>query len=102
MIVRSWRGVITAARALEYLDYLLETAVKDYLAVVGNRGVQICQRTFGDKTEFLVLSFWESYDAIRAFAGDDCERAVYYSKDAEFLLEREEKVLHYVVEFELL
>jgi len=78
-----------------YLAYLLETGVKDYQAVAGNRGVQVLRRMHEDKTEFLVLSFWESYEAIRAFAGDDLERAIYYDKDQEFLLELEANVAHY-------
>ena len=51
-----------------------------------------------DKTEFLLLSLWESYEAIRAFAGEDLEQAVYDSKDKEFLLELESKVTHYEYE----
>ena len=73
----------------------METDLKAYRTVAGNRGVQVLRRTSEDKTEFLLLSLWESYEAIRAFAGDDLERAVYYSKDTEFLLELEPKVTHY-------
>ncbi|HEY7780947.1 MAG TPA: hypothetical protein VIC85_12110, partial [Ktedonobacterales bacterium] len=95
MIIRIWRGVTPAARADEYLAYLMETGVKDYRAVPGNRGVQILRRAFDNMVEFLILSTWESYDAIRAFAGDDLDRAVYYPKDREFLLELEPTVTHY-------
>lgn len=95
MIARIWRGVTPAEKAEQYLDYLMETGLKDYRAVPGNRGVQVWRRTYDDKTEFLLLSLWDSYDAIRAFAGDDLERAVYYPKDREFLLELEPNVMHY-------
>jgi heme-degrading monooxygenase HmoA len=98
MIARIWRGVTSAEKAEQYLEYLMETGVKDYRAVPGNRGVQVLRRTYEDKTEFLLLSLWESYEAIRAFAGDDLERAVYYAKDEEFLLELEPKVTHYEYE----
>lgn len=95
MIVRIWHGVTPAEKAERYLAYLLETGVKDYQTVAGNRGVQVLHRTAEGTTEFLILSFWESYEAIRAFAGDDLERAVYYDKDREFLLELEPTVTHY-------
>ncbi len=95
MIVRIWRGVTLAEKAEQYAEYLMETGLKDYRAVPGNRGVQVLRRTYEGKTEFLLLSFWESYEAIRAFAGDDLERAVYYDKDKEYLLELEPGVLHY-------
>ena len=34
-------------------------------------------------------------DAIRGFAGDDVERAVYYPQDDHYLLTKPEKVQHY-------
>lgn len=43
------------------------------------------------------MTFWESLDAIRGFAGDDLEKAKYYPEDAEFLLEYEPRVVHYEV-----
>ncbi len=51
-----------------------------------------------DRTEFLALSMWESVDAIRAFAGDDIEAAVYhYPEDERFLIEPTATVTHYDV-----
>jgi heme-degrading monooxygenase HmoA len=87
--------VTPAEKAEQYLEYLMETGLKDYRTVPGNRGVQVLHRTYEGKTEFLLISFWESYEAIGAFAGNDLERAVYYPKDKEFLLELEPKVTHY-------
>jgi heme-degrading monooxygenase HmoA len=95
MIVRIWRGVTPEEKADQYLAYLMETGVKDYAAVAGNQGVQVLRRMYEGKAEFLILSFWDSYEAIRAFAGDDMEKAVYYDKDKEFLLELEPNVTHY-------
>jgi len=89
--------VTLAEKGDEYYDYLGETGLKDYRAVPGNQGVQVLRRTFEGKTEFLLISSWESYEAIWAFAGDDLERAVYYPHDQEFLLELEPKVVHYEV-----
>ncbi len=44
-----------------------------------------------------MISLWESEEAIRAFAGDDLERARYYPEDAEYLLELEPRCTHYEV-----
>ena len=55
------------------------------------------RRDDGDRTEFLTFSLWESLDAIRAFAGDDIETAVYYPEDDRFLIERDSTVKHYEV-----
>ena len=44
-----------------------------------------------------VVTFWDSIDAVRRFAGDDYELARYYPRDDEYLLERERNVVHYEV-----
>jgi hypothetical protein len=36
-------------------------------------------------------------DAVRAFAGDDPERAVFYPEDDRFLVDRELTVSHYTI-----
>ena len=75
--------------------------MKDYAQTPGNAGAAIWTRDDGDKTDFLVISYWESMDAIKKFAGEDTSKARYYPKDAEFLLGLEETVEHYRVAFEL-
>jgi len=55
----------------------------------------VLRRTLGDQTEFITLTFWDSLDAVRAFAGDDYERAVYYPADTAFLPELLPTIEHY-------
>ena len=97
MIARIWRGRTRAADAEAYVGYLSETGLKEYGETPGNRGVRVLRRTEGEVAEFLVLSFWESMEAIRGFAGDEPETAVYYPEDDRYLLEREPTVAHYKV-----
>ena len=97
MIARTWRGWTAAADTEAYVAYVRETGLAAYLATPGNLGAWILHRPEGERTEFITLSFWESRDAIRAFAGDDIERAVFYPDDDRFLVEREETVTHYEV-----
>jgi hypothetical protein len=40
---------------------------------------------------------WESYDAIKAFAGEDYETAVFYPEDDRYLVERDLTSAHYEV-----
>ncbi len=96
MIVRVWRGRTRAADAERYLAYLEATGVRDLRATPGNRGVRIFRRLAGDEAEFMLCSWWESSQAIAAFAGPDVDRARYYPEDAVFLLELEPGVRHYV------
>jgi heme-degrading monooxygenase HmoA len=95
MIARIWRGSTEAAKADEYLDYLRATGVEQIRATAGNRGVRILRRIGDGRAEFVFASFWDSLESIRAFAGEDIERAVYYPKDTEYLLELEPTVAHY-------
>ena len=97
MIARIWHGVTAAARSDEYLDYLNETGVPDYRATEGNRGVYVLRKLEGDRAHFLTLSFWDSMDDVKGFAGPDPERARYYPADERFLLEFEPEVGHYEV-----
>jgi heme-degrading monooxygenase HmoA len=57
----------------------------------------VLRRTSNGVTEYLLTTLWDSIDAIKAFAGEDYERARYYGEDDAFLLEREELVTHYEV-----
>lgn len=97
MIARLWRGVTPEARGEEYLDYLQETGVKACRATPGNRGVFVLRRLGSGGAEFLFVSLWESMEAIHRFAGPDADKAVYYSGDADYLLEMEPGVAHYEV-----
>jgi heme-degrading monooxygenase HmoA len=97
MIARTWHGAVRAADAERYHDYLLQTGVPDLKKTPGNRGVYVLRRREDDRAHFLLISLWESLEAIRAFAGDDLERARYYPADVQFLLELEPRVTHYEV-----
>ena len=97
MIARTWHGAVPAAKADAYAAYLQQTGVKECRATPGNRGVEVFRRTVGAETHFLFISFWESRDAIRRFAGDDIDRAHYYPEDRQYLLELEPTVIHYEV-----
>lgn len=101
MIARLWHGVTEASKADEYLVYLRKTGIPDYAATPGNKGVTVLLRKESERAHFLLISYWESYDAIRRFAGDDIERARYYPEDKQWLLELEPFVLHYDVATEV-
>ena len=97
MIARIWRGLTAASNADEYLEYLRMTGMREYRDTEGNRGVFVLRRTQGEHAEFVLLSLWESMDAVRRFAGENVEIAKYYPKDTHYLLELEPHVRHYEV-----
>jgi heme-degrading monooxygenase HmoA len=90
-----WRGWTSSADADEYVEYVERTGMTAYRATPGNLGAFLLRREDGERTEIVTLSFWESMDAVRAFAGDDPERAVFYPEDDRFLVDRETSVTHF-------
>lgn len=97
MIARTWHGAVRVEDSDRYHAYLFQTGVPGCLGTPGNRGVKVLRRVEGEEAHFLFISFWESLDAIRAFAGDDIEVARYYVEDRKYLLELEPHVTHYEV-----
>jgi len=97
MIARTWRGATRLEDAEEYAEYIRGTGLKEYRETPGNRGAWLLWRPAGDHAEVLTFSLWESEDAVRAFAGDDIERAVFYPEDDRFLVERDLTAAHFRV-----
>jgi heme-degrading monooxygenase HmoA len=96
MIARIWRGVVR--REDGYAEYIRDTGFSEYAETAGNRGAWMLRREQADRTEFIAFSLWDSEDAIRAFAGEDIDAAVYYPEDERYLVERDATVSHYEVE----
>lgn len=100
MIARTWQGATKAEDAEAYLEYLHQTGLAEYRKTEGNRGVLGLRRIVNARAEFLLVSLWDSKEAIRQFAGDDIEKAVFYPEDERFLVERDNHVNHYEVVFD--
>ena len=97
MIARIWTGATRESDKDRYYEYLRKTGLKEYESTPGNRGVWVLCRVHDEKSEFTLISLWESWDAIKAFAGDNYENAVFYPEDELFLIERGPRVQHYEV-----
>ncbi|GAA3207183.1 hypothetical protein [Actinocorallia longicatena] len=97
MIARIWRGTVRLENAEAYAAYIDGTGIAEYRRTPGNRLALMLRRDHGDRTEFITFTLWDSWESIRAFAGPDPEKAVYYPKDDAYLLDRAETVEHYEV-----
>ena len=95
MIARTWHGRTQTFDAEIYRNYVISTGIKDLTATKGNLGVQIWQKPEGDITHIWVVSFWDNYESIKGFAGNEIETARYYANDKNYLLEFEPRVQHY-------
>jgi heme-degrading monooxygenase HmoA len=95
VIARRWASIIRTQDKAAYTDYVRHTGISDYGATDGNLGFQMMLRDLGHgTTEVVIISWWASIDAIRAFAGEDYQRARYYPEDDRYLLEKPDRVEH--------
>ncbi len=97
MIARIWKGEVPLDRSDEYLERMRTVAIPDYRSTDGNQGAFALRRLHEDRVEFLMLTFWDSLEAIKAFNGDDISVAKYYDFDAEVLLEMVPNADHYEI-----
>jgi heme-degrading monooxygenase HmoA len=98
MIARVWRGWVRTEDRDAYAAYIEQTGIAHYRATPGNLEAHMLLRDLADgRTEVVTLSFWSSLEAVRAFAGDDVTRAVFYPEDDRYLVDREVTVAHYDV-----
>lgn len=85
-VARIWRGRTPIDRAEEYTSYLYEHGVRK-LEKLGSRGVLMYREDKGDEAEFMVISHWDSREAMSSWAGDDPNKIRHLERDPEFLVE---------------
>lgn len=97
MIARIWRGAVAQRDGDAYAEYMRKTGIEGYIRTPGNRGAWMLRRDVDRKTEFVMFTLWDSMDAVRGFAGERPEVAVFYPEDDRYLIERDELVSHFEV-----
>ncbi len=98
VIARVWHGKTLRDKADAYEAYLAE-AIRGFPGIRGNLGYQLMRIDGGPDgpqfTEFQVVSYWDSLDAIHAYAGEDIRRTHDLPRDPEFLVGMEPYVRNY-------
>jgi heme-degrading monooxygenase HmoA len=97
MIQRHWKGLAKRGEVKNYIRHLETETFPLISAISGFVKASILQRSTGDGVEFLIVTVWESMEAIRKFAGDDPEAAVVPGVVKGMMLSWEERVKHYEV-----
>ncbi|KAB8145906.1 antibiotic biosynthesis monooxygenase [Chloroflexia bacterium SDU3-3] len=103
MISRLWHGWTTPANADAYESLLREEIFPGIhsRAIPGYRGIQLLRRELGEETEFITIMWFDSLDAVRAFAGEQYDSAVVPPKARAVLARFDERSQHYQVEIDL-
>jgi heme-degrading monooxygenase HmoA len=97
MIARVWKGWTSPEQADAYERLLREVVYPGLQSIPGYQGGYILRQDGGEEIEFVTVNFFESLEAVRAFAGADYESPV-FEPEAHRLLSRVEPIArHYEV-----
>ena len=96
MVARLWRGwAKNAADADAYEELLQARILPELRGVDGHRGAYVLRRDVEDGVEFVVMTLFDSMDAVREFAGEDHSVANISPEARTLLSDFEEKAAHY-------
>ncbi|MGH7717371.1 MAG: antibiotic biosynthesis monooxygenase [Gemmatimonadaceae bacterium] len=97
MIARMWRGRADLERADDYCRHVTGKVLPALTTLGGHRGACVLRREWDGKAEFVVITFWDSLDAVRAFAGENVDAAVVEPEARAVLADFDDVVRHYEV-----
>jgi heme-degrading monooxygenase HmoA len=97
MISRHWGGLVLREHAAHYIAHLQTETFPKLRTIPGFVDATINRRDSADGVEFIVITRWQSMDAIRAFAGADAEAAVVPPKAQAMMRSFDARVRHYEV-----
>ena len=97
MILRLWRGWTTAAAADAYEDLIRGTIFPGILArrIDGLERIELFRRALSQEVEFMTLMRFESWEAVKVFAGSDYEVSVVPPAARKILARFDERATHY-------
>ena len=97
MISRHWRGVAKLEEADNYIHHLRSDTFPKLARIGGFIKASILRRPIGEGTEFLIVTTWQSLEAIRKFAGESVDTAVVPLSVQAMMVEYDREVLHYEI-----
>jgi heme-degrading monooxygenase HmoA len=97
MISRQWRGLAHPHRAKDYIEHLRTETFPALHKIPGFVDASILSRRFGAGVEFLIVTRWDSMDAIARFSGADPEAAVVPAAAADMMIEYDPRARHFEI-----
>jgi heme-degrading monooxygenase HmoA len=95
MIARLWHGWTSRENADAYEALLKREILPGIHRVAGYRGAHLLRRDGAGEVEFVTVTWFESMDAVRAFAGEDWEAAVVPQEARRLLSRFDARSVHY-------
>ncbi len=97
MYAREWKARCPEFKKDAFIKYLYETGIKDTASTSGFKGAQIFSRDINGQSEITLISYWDSLDSVKGFAGDNISVVKLYPEDFKYELEPNNFVNHYKV-----
>ena len=97
MISRQWRGIAKKSAADLYVVHLHADTFPRLSTIPGFLDASILRRTVQDGVEFLIVTRWESIEAIQRFAGENPDHAVVPETVQSMMVSYDHVVAHYEV-----
>ena len=97
MLARFWSANTTPERAESYRQHFEQAVQPQLRKLDGFLGATLCIRPLPGAVEILVITYWQSFASIDAFAGADRESAVVAPEAAALLTDFDKRVRHYEV-----
>jgi heme-degrading monooxygenase HmoA len=97
VIIREWRGRADPARAGAYPKHFRDNVVPELRHLPGFLGAHLARRLIEGAIEYVVLTRWLSMESIKAFAGDEIDKAVVEPGAVAALIDFDDFVRHYEV-----
>ena len=96
LTVRTWSATASSTGARDYARYFAGTLLPQLREVPGFAGAYLLRRDLGQggTAELTAQTFWESPEAIRAFAGNDVTQAIVEPEAQAMLLNFDPAVTH--------
>ncbi len=87
MIARQWTGTIRKEKYQEYIELVEERGMREYAETRGFIAAYAFRRQVGDDFEVSLVSFWDSLESLKAYAGQDYEAAHYFPEHAAMMID---------------
>jgi heme-degrading monooxygenase HmoA len=103
MVARIWRGYTSLQDADAYETFLK----KDFMPAVekkkipGYKKFQLLRKTETDEVAFMTIMWFDDLEQIKAFAGEDYEKAVVHATAQALLKRYDDRSLHFELRHEL-
>lgn len=96
-ILRMWKGRTSTEKAGDYVRHATGKVFPGLRAIEGYRGEYLLRRAVQGAVEFVVLTLWDSMEAVREFAGAQPAKAVVEPAARDILSDFDDSVTHFEI-----